>query len=337
MDIPTQKDLFTINNMEKYSCLLSCVIVNYRTPQFLKDCLPDLLTEIEDIDANVTIVDNKSGDDSVEIIRKWISLNCSAHKVHIIESSVNAGFAAGNNIGIKSLSAKYYLLLNSDTLIRPGAIRTLLDTAIKIPEAGLISPRLEWPDGTGQESCFKFPSPVSELIDAADTGLVDHHFGKYIVAMPVQTQIAQPEWTSFACVLIKDDVIQQVDLLDEGYFMYFEDIEFCHRARQAGWKITHNPAAHVVHLRGGSSPVKEQARKKKRVPKYYYASRTRYFYQTYGWAGLTRANLLWWLGRIVSRTRQLFGRSDKAAIEGQWLDIWTNWLDPLKPKTVPKL
>lgn len=316
--------------------LLSVVIVNYRTPKLVTDCLASLLPEINGIDARVVVVDNRSDDNSPEVIRAWMATHDVQAKVTFIQSNHNAGFAAGNNIGIKACSAKYYLLLNSDTLIRPGAIRIILDTATTFPEAGFISPRLEWPDGTGQESCFRFPSPLSELCDASDTGLIDRFFGKYIVAMPVQTQIAQPEWTSFACVLIKDEVFHQVGLLDEGYFMYFEDIEFCHRAHQTGWKIVHNPVAHVVHLRGGSSPVKKQTLIKKRVPKYFYESRTRYFYQTYGWLGLTLANLLWWLGRIVSGTRQLLGRPDKAVVERKWLDNWTNWLNPIKPYTVPK-
>jgi N-acetylglucosaminyl-diphospho-decaprenol L-rhamnosyltransferase len=316
--------------------LLSVVIVNYRTPKLVTECLASLLPEVNEIDARVVVVDNRSDDNSPEFIRAWLTPNDVENKVTFIQSNQNAGFAAGNNIGIKAYNARYYLLLNSDTLVRPGAIQLILDTAIRCPDAGLVSPRLEWPDGRGQESCFRFPSPFSELCDAADTGLIDRFFGKYIVAMPLQSQIAQPEWTSFACVLIKDDVLRQIELLDEGYFMYFEDIEFCHRARQAEWTIAHNPAAHVVHLRGGSSPVKEQTRKKKRVPKYFYESRSRYFYQTYGWLGLTAANLLWWQGRIVSGIRQLLGRPDKAVVEGQWLDIWTNWLNPLKPYTLPK-
>ncbi len=322
--------------MEASNCLLSCVIVNYRTPQLLIDCLPGLLSEIESIDAYITIVDNKSGDDSVRIVREWISSNGAYNKVCVIESASNSGFAAGNNIGIKARCARYYLLLNSDTLVRTGAIRTILDTAIRFPEAGLISPRLEWPDGAGQESCFRFPSPFSEFSSASQTGLIDRLLGKYIVALPVQAQIARPSWTSFACVLVKDEVFRKVGLLDEGYFMYFEDVEFCHRACKAGWEIVHNPDARVVHLRGGSSSVKKQTQLKKRVPKYFYESRTRYYYQVYGWMGLTAANLLWCLGRLISGSRQLMGRSDKAAIEGQWLDIWINWLDPLKPHTLPK-
>lgn len=315
---------------------LSIVIVNFRTPGFVIDCLKTLLPELDGIGGQVVVVDNHSADDSPEIIRAWLAQHDIAGKVLLVQSEHNSGFASGNNIGIKSCNARYYLLLNSDTLIRPGAIRIILDTAMRYPAAGLISPRLEWPDGTGQESCFRFMTPFSELISASQTGLIERLLSRYIVACPVQTQTARPQWTSFACVLVKDEVFQQVGLLDDGYFMYFEDAEFCHRARKAGWEIVHNPEARVVHLRGGSSPVKEQTRLKKRVPRYFYESRTRYFYQTCGWLGLTSANLLWWFGRAVSGTRQLLGRSDKAAIERQWLDIWTNWRNPLKHYTSPK-
>lgn len=322
--------------MELPPLQLSIVIVNFRTPKFVIDCLTTLLPELDGIDGRVVVVDNHSSDDSPEIIRAWLTQHDVAGKVLFVQSKHNSGFADGNNIGIKSCNARYYLLLNSDTLIRPGAIRIILDTAMRFPEAGLISPRLEWPDGAGQESCFRFLTPLSELIAAAQTGLIARWLSRYIVAWPVQTQIARPQWTSFACVLVRNEVFQQVGLLDDGYFMYFEDVEFCHRARKAGWEIVHNPEARVVHLRGGSSPVKKQTQLKKRVPRYFYESRTRYFYQTFGWLGLISANLLWWAGRIISGTRQLLGRSDKAAIEGQWLDIWTNWRNPLKHYTLPK-
>lgn len=315
---------------------LAIVIVNFRTPDFITDCLTTLLPELEGLKVRVVVVDNNSEDRSPEVIRAWINQHDAFEKILLVQSEHNSGFAAGNNLGIKSCSARHYLLLNSDTLVRPDAIRIIMETAKRFPEAGLISPRLEWPDGTGQESCFQFLTPFSELIAGSQTGLIARLFNRYIVAWPVQTQISRPQWTSFACVLVKAEVFQQVALLDDGYFMYFEDVEFCHRARKAGWEIVHNPEARVVHLRGGSSPVKEQTRMKKRVSKYFYESRTRYFYQTYGWLGLTSANLLWLAGRIVSGIRQLLGRSDKAVNEKKWLDIWTNWLTPLKHYTSPK-
>lgn len=320
--------------MKKYE--LAIIIVNYRTPGLVLDCLSGLLAEKLGDSFRIVLVDNASDDGSADIIAAWLSVNDLDNQVSFVCSEVNSGFAGGNNVGIRSIAAQFYLLLNSDTLVRPGAIRTLIDKIVQYPAAGLVSPRLEWPDGTGQESCFRFHTPVSELIGASHTRVVDRLFQNFIVPLPVQVEVAYPSWTSFACVLIRAEVFEKIGYLDEGYFMYFEDVEFCHRARQAGWEIIHTPDAHVVHLRGGSSPVKNQARLKKRLSRYYYESRTRYFFQSYGWWGLTAANLMWWLGRSVSKTRQFLGRSDKTAVERQWLDIWTNWLNPLKPYTPPK-
>ncbi len=311
--------------------LLSCVIVNYRTPHYLIDCLPGLLEELTGLDAQVVIVDNDSGDGSADTLREWVRIHDAGARVRVLDSGFNGGFAAGNNFGIRAVPAQFHLLLNSDTLVRPGAIRTLLDTAQRHPEAGIVSPRLEWPDGSGQESCFRYPSPQSEFCAAAQTGLFDRLFARHTVALPVQTEPAQPEWTSFACVLVRDEVFRHIGLLDEGYFMYFEDVEFCHRLRRAGWNIWHTPQARIVHLRGGSSPVKQQTRLRQRLPRYYYQSRTRFFRQAYGTTGPTQANLMWWIGRAVSFARQLSGRNDKRTPDKQWCDIWINWLSPLKP------
>ena len=315
--------------------LLSIVIINYRTPTLLIDCLIALFPELENIDAQIVVVDNCSNDDSHLLIKKWLTDHDTEHKVLFIQSKVNLGFAAGNNIGINALEANYYLLLNSDTLVRKGAIQTILDTANLHPQAGLISPRLEWPNGEGQESCFRFHNLLSEFMRAAHTGFIDRLLSRFIVALPVQTDVINSDWTSFACVLIRGEIFQQIGMLDEGYFMYFEDAEFCHRVSKSDWRIVHNPDARVVHLRGGSSPVKENTKLKKRLPLYYYESRARYFYQLYGWFGLTLANILWATGRLISKTRQLSGRSDKAISKKQWLDIWTNWLHPLNNYTHP--
>ncbi|HUG23775.1 glycosyltransferase family 2 protein [Piscinibacter sp.] len=322
--------------MSAFACDLLIVIVNFRTPEIVVECLESLLPELRDTNAQVTVVDNASGDGSVPMLRTWLAAHGSPAQISLIESAENAGFAAGNNIGIRSSKARSYLLLNSDTLVRPAAIRTLLDAQRSHPKAGLISPRLEWPDGRAQESCFSYHTPASELMAAAQTAAVDRWLKKYAVGRPVQDVVTSPQWTSFACVLIRHEVFEQVGLLDEGYFMYFEDVAFCRQAREAGWDIVNVPQARVVHLRGGSSPVKARVQARKRLPKYFYESRTRYFFQTYGWAGLTAANVMWWLGRVVSKARQLLGRSDKASIQRQWLDIWTNWTAPLRNYTHPQ-
>jgi N-acetylglucosaminyl-diphospho-decaprenol L-rhamnosyltransferase len=315
---------------------LAVIVVNFRTPDFVIQCVSSLLPELEQIDAKILVVDNHSADDSVDRIETWLLGNDLQQKVLFIRSETNSGFSGGNNAGILAVESNYYLLLNSDTLVRPGSVSTLLEAARRSPSAGIISPRLEWPDEVGQESCFRFHSPVSEFLRAAQTGIIDRCFDRFIVPLPVQSECAWPDWTSFACVLIKREVFQKVGLLDQGFFMYFEDAEYCHRTQKAGWKVLHIPNARVVHLRGGSSPVKEQTRLKRRLPRYYYESRTRYFYLLYGRLGMTAANLLWWLGRSISLTRQWLGRSDKLAVERQWLDIWVNWLDPMGPYTHPE-
>ena len=310
---------------------LAIIIINYKTPLLVIDCLASLLPEIAELDAKVVVVDNASKDNSCDIIQRWISEQVCADKVELIRSVDNTGFSGGNNAGIKAAKADYYLLLNSDTLVRKGAVNLLLEAAKKYDSAGLISPRLEWSDATPQESCFRFHTPISELISSAKTGLITTIFQQFNVPFKVSEQATYYDWTSFACVLVKAQVFNDVGLMDDGYFMYYEDVAFAHKAQQAGWKVLNVPDAHVVHLRGGSSPVKSQAKQRKRLPRYFYESRTRYFYQVYGGKGLLMANLCWSLGYLVSLLRSLLSSSfEPAASKCQWKDVWTNYFCPLR-------
>ncbi|MEQ9552857.1 MAG: glycosyltransferase family 2 protein [Coleofasciculus sp. G3-WIS-01] len=314
---------------------LVVVILNYRTPNLVIDCLSSLQTEIEVGHDVVVVVDNASGDNSVPHIEQAINENNWSSWVKLLPSPINGGFSAGNNLGIKALTADAYLLLNSDTIVRKGAIKSLLDALETYPEAGLISPRLEWLDGTPQISCFRYRSPVSELINSAATGPITKLLNHYDVPIPVSDTPMEPEWTSFACVLIRREVIEQIGLMDEGYFMYFDDIDYCRRARNAGWKILHLPQARVVHLRGGSGPVKAAVAARKRPPAYSYASRSRYFAKFYGLTGLWMANLLWYAGWSISLMRQLVGNRQLHTCEKEVYDIWTNWREPMKPPVLP--
>jgi GT2 family glycosyltransferase len=203
-------------------------------------------------------------------------------------------------------------------------------------DVGLVSPRLEWPDGKPQESCFRYHRPISELINSAGTGFITRLLAEYEVPMRVSDERSFPEWTSFACVMIRREVLDQVGLMDDGIFMYFEDVEFCFRAREAGWKILHEPAARVVHLRGGSSPVKSLAGKRKRLPRYFYEARTRYFYKLYGGMGLLAANSWWTFGWTISLLRSLSGKRYRSPnCKAQWRDIWINFWRPMAPYTHP--
>ncbi|WP_228041687.1 glycosyltransferase family 2 protein [Planktothrix mougeotii] len=305
------------------------VIINYRTPHLVINCLKSLENQVEIGYDQVIIVDNASGDNSVELLQQTITENQWFSWVQLLPSPVNGGFSAGNNLGIKAIEAEAYLLLNSDTIVRPGALSSLLHAWKTHPEAGLISPRLEWPDSTPQISCFRYHSPLSQLIDAAATGMITKLFQQYDVPMEVSNTPYQPQWTSFACVLIRREVIEQIGFMDEGYFMYFDDVDYCRRVNQAGWQILHWPEARVVHLRGGSGSVKLDMAARRRPRSYLYASRSRYFAKFYGITGLWLANLLWLVGRSLSWIRELVGNKQPHTCEFQAQDIWMNCLTPL--------
>ena len=315
---------------------LFTIIVNYATPKLCNACLESIYSNHPNSIDKTLVIDNKSPDNSIDVISDYIKHNNLNDYVGLITSGKNAGFSSGNNIGIKASDSEFVLLLNSDTIVRAGAIELLVKALQDNPLMGMASPGLEWPDGIPQESCLRFHKPINELIRSAATGPITRLFKRYEVPLRVSDKVIYPEWTSFACVLIRRQVFEDIGLLDEQFFMYFEDVDFCKRASEAGWKIIHNPAAHVVHLRGGSSPVKSRAAKKKRLPRYFYESRSRYYFKHFGHSGLFAANIFWHFGGLVAMVRKLVSRDYKSNIcEKQWCDIWTNFFNPTAPYIHP--
>ena len=305
---------------------VAAVVLNYRTPGLVIDGLPALARDLDAARDRIVIVDNASGDDSVERIRE--ALRSSAlpaqwrERIEIVEAERNGGFSAGNNLGVESVRAQAYLLLNSDTIVRQGCVSALLEALDRDPDVGVLSPRLEWPDGTPQISCFRFPTPASELLAGCHTGPVTRLLSRYDVPLPISDAPSYPEWTSFAAVLIRGEVFDVVGPMDDGFFMYFEDVDYCRRARRVGWKVMNLPSAHVVHLRGGTSPVKRLTAALERRPGYYYASRARYLTKAGGATGLLAANVLWSVGRAVAFARETLGAKPPHTVAHELRDIW---------------
>jgi len=304
---------------------LVVVVINYKTPQLVCDALNSLEGKINLKSDHVVVVDNDSQDESVKHISSFIQSKSWNNWVSIVQSTSNAGFSAGNNLGIRSVDAQYYLLLNSDAYVHENAVECLRVAADSHPRAGIIGPRLEWPDGSQQVSCFYNLSPVNSFLQSAKTGIFTKlfvFFGSKEVAIPlVQHNISQPEWLSFACVLLRGEMVKEIGFMDEGYFMYREDNDYCRRAINAGWELEYVDESHVVHLNKGSSNQTII----KRLPKYYFKSRTRYFLKYYGRHGLFLANIFWSLGRCVSLIREIIERKPKSFHEKTWLDIWTGF------------
>ncbi|MBY6190742.1 glycosyltransferase family 2 protein [Microbulbifer agarilyticus] len=308
---------------------LAVVIVNYRTPDLVVDCLESLVPQLPSR-AGVVVVDNASGDHSIETLQAWIDGTdaATAEKVHLLASPANGGFSAGNNLGIKRLRAKFYLLLNSDTIVRPGAISLLMDRIQRDTKIAAVGPRLEYLDGRPQVSRFRRRGVTSEFIRGAQIQLISHILRRKNTPIELDEPEQQIDWVSFACVLLRAEVIKKIGLMDEQFFMYFEDIEYCLRIQKAGYTIEQALGARVVHLRGGTSSVKESAKNKKRIPAYFYRSRTRYFMLLGGKKRLLIANLAWYFGRAIRMLKCLRGKYPGPRIPGEWHDIWIDFLAP---------
>ena len=173
------------------------------------------------------------------------------------------------------------------------------------PKVGIAGSRLEDPDGTPQRSAFRFHSVLSELESGLRLGLVSKLLRNKIVAPPVPEKTCRIDWVSGASLMIRQNVFNQIGLLDEGYFMYFEEVDFCLRAHRAGWECWYVPASRVVHLVGQSSGVNDGKQLRKRRPTYWFASRKRFFTKNFGPArAFSRPAVLWAIGfRDLSAAR----------------------------------
>lgn len=314
---------------------LTISIINYRTAQMTLDCVRSVLAEIGDLDARIVVVDNASGDGSADDIAAWVAAQPRGTPVTLVRSARNTGFSGGHNQGMAAAPADHYLVLNSDAVLRPGFVRAILAGADAHPEAGLIAPRIETADGQVQVSCFRRHSPWSELIRGAGSGPVTRLLRRHVVPLQPPVDPSEVEWASFACILLRGRMVAEIGPMDEGYFLYFEDAEYGLRARRAGWRIALAPRAVAVHFRGGSGPVKALEQARRRLPTYFYRSRTRYFRQVYGTMGPVMANVMWLLGRGIAQLRRLTGRAVPPAAEAEARDIWVNLRTPLTPHRMP--
>ena len=309
------------------------VIVNYKTPALVADCLRSLAPQVRD-DMHVVVTDNASPDDSVAQIARTIADEGYGAWCTFLPLGRNGGFAYGNNEAIAryldvprcSTAAgaseepaaalqrgtargndtfEYVWLLNPDTVVLDDALVELerfLDTH---PTAGIAGGRAENRDGTVRRSSFRFHSPLGELESAVNFGPVSRALKSHVVAPPIPQTPEKVGWVSGASMMVRREVFEKIGLLDAGYFMYFEETDFCLRAERAGFECWYVPASRIIHLVGQASGVTGAQRVAKRRPKYWFDSRKRYFKNNFGGATLHAANLFWLAGYPIGRVWQL--------------------------------
>jgi len=287
---------------------LAIVIVNYRTAELVVDCLRSLEPEVVALEGTrVIVVDNLSGDDSLARIGGAIAASGWGGWATLLAAPRNAGFSAGNNEGLRPLLAApdapdWFLLLNPDTYVRPGALRALLGGAATLPRTGIVGSRLEDPDGTPQPSAFRFLAALTEFERELRLGVVSRALAPWATVLAVPATTRKVDWVSGASMLVRREVFESVGLLDEGYFLYYEEVDLCLRASRAGWGCWYEPGSRVVHLVGRSTGV-DPSNVMLKIPGYVFESRHRYFVKSFGLAYAMLADLAWILGHLLWRLR----------------------------------
>lgn len=304
---------------------LGIVIVNYRTPALVEAGIRSLAPMLASANAGVVIVDNASGDGSAERLAAFCASQPENARLLTVTSDRNSGFSAGNNIGVAAIDSEFVLFLNSDALAGEGALAALLASADANPNAGVFAPRIVGSDGAPQVSLFRRHSLLSEFVDGAQTGPVTRLFPHAEVPIFPEDKKSAAEWVSFAAVMVRRTAIENIGPMDEGFFLYYEDCDYCRRITKAGFAIQRAPDAVFVHDAGGSTKLREKSEQKARLPAYYYRSRAHYFRKYYGPFGALAANLAWCAGRLIALARGLFGRAAPRLEEGRARDIWIGW------------
>lgn len=222
---------------------LSIIIVSWNTVDLLDACLASIMAHPPDRRFEVIVVDNASTDGSTQMVRR------QHPDVTLLENEKNVGFARANNQGLRQAVGRHLLLLNPDTEVRPDALETLFRFLEEHESAGAAGARILNPDETLQHSCYPAPTLLNEWLHLFH---LDRERRQGMESWDV-TQPRAVEVLLGACIMVRREALDNVGFLDERFFMYSEEVDFCHRLRKAGWSLHWVPQAQVVHHGGQST------------------------------------------------------------------------------------
>ena len=268
------------------------VTVNYKTADLALRAIEAVLLDLEPLGGKAYVVDNASGDGSVERLQAGIEERGWGDRVELIASAKNVGFGAGNNLAFRAaLGAadppEYFYLLNPDAKPDPGAVRTLIEFMDAHPTIGLAGSKVRHPDGTLRNSAFRFPGVLSEVEAGLHVRLATRLLDKWRVPAEQPTSTSPVDWVSGASVIIRAETLQDVGMFDENFFLYFEETDLCLRAARAGWPTYYVVESEAEHIGQVSTGMKDT---QKRRPRFWFESRAYYIRKNYGALKLLAAN-----------------------------------------------
>ncbi len=235
--------------------MLSIIIVNWNVRDLLRECLRSIEDEKGDLSLEIIVVDSASNDDSAAMVRSEFP------SVHLIACTENVGFPRGNNIGLQEARGDYLLLLNPDTVIVDDALAVLVSYLQVNPDVGVVGPQLLNPDGSVQSSRRRFPTVTTGFFESTWLeGLASGILRRYYALDLPDDATADVDWLTGACIMGPRSTYEAVGGMDEGYFMYSEELDWCRRIKESGRRVVYYPAAQVIHHVGKSSEQAVTAR-----------------------------------------------------------------------------
>lgn len=230
---------------------LSIIIVSWNTRQRLHDCLASIYAQPWNIDFEVFVIDNASSDGSPQMVR------CMFPQVHLVENAQNFGFARACNQGLRRARGRFIVLLNPDTQLLGNALSDMVIYLDEHPDIGALGPRIVNANGVVDPRCARhLPTLATELFEKTRLDRRFPHnriFGHYLMTYWDHNDSRDVEALSGACLMVRREVVAQVGMLDESFFMYGEDIDWCYRIRKAGWRVHYYNDAQVIHIAGQST------------------------------------------------------------------------------------
>ena len=224
---------------------ISLIIINWNTRQLLLDCLDSVYKTIQKASFEVLVVDNGSADGSVEAVAHQYPV------VQLMANGRNEGFAKANNAAIRRMQGRYAVLLNSDTLLKPGAIDGLFAFMETHPDVGMCGPQLLYGDGSKQTSTGVFPDILSELTSKSLARLFSS--ARRNASRPSFGGPAPVDFIIGACMFVRKSAIDDAGMLDDEYFFFYEEIDWCFRMNKKGWRVYHVPGIEIYHFGGQST------------------------------------------------------------------------------------
>jgi len=225
---------------------LTIIIVNWNVKELLRDCLKSVYGRTQTISLEVLVVDNASPDGSIEMVEKEFP------QVKLFKNKENVGFAKANNQAIRRSKGRYVMLMNPDTLIVGNALATMVVFMDNHGDTGAVGPRILNPDKTVQLTCGRYsPTLLTELWDFTKLSSLfakSRIFGKSLMGFWSHNDTREVELLSGACMMVRKETIEQIGLMDEHFFLFAEETDWCYRIRKNGWRIYLNADAEIIHL-----------------------------------------------------------------------------------------